>query len=230
MERWQEHNRRLRRRAEQLTALQIRELRFTGPGTDLTVGLSSRAIFKGGSDRTPAGHEFEPNLPTEECFTTPDFRRTEGVVTATRPFYVNGKLIKELIITFKNGAISGFSCSEGAATLEAYLQSDEGARRLGEVALVGIDSPIFESGLTFQEILYDENAACHIAVGSAYKGCLEGGASLSDDECCEVGCNVSSVHTDIMISSEEVDVQALLYSGETIDLLVRGRWVGEFAI
>lgn len=229
MERWQEHNRRLRRRAEQLTALQIRELRFTGPGTDLTVGLSSRAVFKGGSDRTPDGHEFEPNLPTEECFTTPDWRRTEGVVTATRPFYVNGKLIKDLILTFENGAISGFSCSEGAATLEAYLASDEGANRLGEVALVGVDSPIFESGLTFQEILYDENAACHIAVGSAYKVCLQGGASMTDGECAEVGCNVSSVHTDVMISSEEVDVQALLSRGEMIDLLVRGRWVGEFA-
>jgi aminopeptidase len=114
--------------------------------------------------------------------------------------------------------------------LESYLKSDEGANRLGEVALVGIDSPIFESGLTFQEILYDENAACHIAVGSAYKGCLQGGASMSDEECAALGCNTSSVHTDIMISNEEIDVQAVLESGEMIDLLVRGRWVGEFAI
>jgi aminopeptidase len=181
-------------------------------------------------DRTPAGSEFEPNLPTEECFTTPDWRRTDGVVTATRPFYVNGKLIKDLIITFKNGVISGFSCSEGAATLESYLKSDEGANRLGEVALVGVDSPVFQSGLTFQEILYDENAACHIAVGSAYKGCLQGGAQLSDDACAELGCNTSSVHTDIMISNEEVDVQAVLEGGAVVDLLVRGRWVGEFAI
>jgi aminopeptidase len=143
---------------------------------------------------------------------------------------VNGKLIKDLTITFKNGLISGFSCSEGASTLESYLKSDEGANRLGEVALVGIDSPIFESGLTFQEILYDENAACHIAVGSAYKGCLQGGASMSDEECAALGCNTSSVHTDIMISNEEIDVQAVLESGEMIDLLVRGRWVGEFAI
>jgi aminopeptidase len=230
VERWREHNLRLKRRAERLTALRIRELRFTGPGTDLTVGLSPKALFKGGVDRTPAGHEFEPNLPTEECFTTPDWRRTEGMVTATRPFYVNGRLIKDLVITFKNGLISGFSCSEGAATLESYLKSDEGANRLGEVALVGVDSPVFESGLTFQEILYDENAACHIAVGSAYKGCLHGGAEMSDDECAALGCNSSSVHTDIMISNEEVDVQAVLEGGETLDLLVRGRWVGEFSI
>jgi len=228
-ERWREHNVRLKKRAERLTALQIRELRFTGPGTDLTVGLSSKALFKGGADTTSDGHVFEPNLPTEEVFTTPDWRRTEGVVTATRPFYVNGKLIKNLIITVKNGLISGFSCSEGAATLESYLKSDEGANRLGEVALVGVDSPVFESGLTFQEILYDENAACHIAVGSAYKGCLQGGGEMTDDECVAIGCNVSSVHTDIMISNEEIDVQAVLQSGESIDLLVRGRWVGEFA-
>lgn len=230
VERWREHNLRLKRRAERLTSLRIRELRFVGPGTDLTVGLSPKALFKGGTDRTPSGHEFEPNLPTEECFTTPDWRRTEGVVTATRPFYVNGRLVKDLIITFKNGLISGFSCSEGAATLESYLKSDEGANRLGEVALVGIDSPVFESGLTFQEILYDENAACHIAVGSAYKGCIDGGAEMSDDDCAALGCNSSSVHTDIMISNEEIDVQAVLEGGDTLDLLVRGRWVGEFAI
>ncbi len=229
-ERWHEHNLRLKRRSERLTSLQIRELKFTGPGTALTVGLSPKALFKGGVDRTSAGHEFEPNLPTEECFTTPDWRRTEGLVTATRPFYVNGKLIKDLTITFKNGVISGFSCGEGAATLESYLKSDEGANRLGEVALVGVDSPVFESGLVFQEILYDENAACHIAVGSAYKGCLEGGAEMSDDECVALGCNSSSVHSDIMISDEQVDVRAVLEGGEAIDLLVRGRWVGEFAI
>ena len=229
MDRWREHNLRLRARAQHLTALRMKELRFTGPGTDLTVGLSSRAIFKGGSDRTPAGHEFEPNLPTEECFTTPDWRKTEGIVTATRPFYVNGKLIKDLVLTFKNGLISGFSCSEGSAALEGYLESDDGAKRLGEVALVGVDSPVFQSGLTFQEILYDENAACHIAVGSAYKGCLLDGPSLTEEECSDLGCNASSVHTDIMISSADVDVRALLSSGEEIDLLVRGRWVGALA-
>jgi len=230
MARWREHNERLKKRAEYLTSLKIRELRFIGPGTDLTVGLSPLAIFKGGSDKTPRGHEFEPNLPTEECFTTPDWRRTEGIVTATRPFYVNGKLIKDLILTFKNGVISGFSCSEGAATLEAYLQSDEGAKRLGEVALVGVDSPVFGSGIIFQEILYDENAACHIAVGSAYKGCLRDGASMTEKECAEIGCNASSVHTDIMISSENVDVQAELYEGGRVDLLVRGRWGGDLAV
>ena len=227
---WAEHNRILSRRAAMLSQLKIDHLRFTGPGTDLIVGLSPRAIFKGGSDRSATGKEFEPNLPTEECFTTPDCRLTHGTVSATRPFYVNGRLIKGLSLSFEKGHLTGFSCAEGASTLEAYLSSDDGAKRLGEVALVGIDSPVFQSGLVFQEILYDENAACHIALGSAYRGCLEGGETLTDEECVQVGCNSSSVHTDIMISNELVDVRAVLQSGESIELISKGRWSGAFAI
>jgi aminopeptidase len=229
LERWSRHNVALKERAGTLNRLKIRELRFTGPGSDLVVGLSQRSIFKAGADRTPSGHDFSPNLPTEECFTTPDWRRTSGVVSATRPFYVNGNLIKDLRMSFKNGEISEFSCSEGRSTLEAYLTSDSGARRLGEVALVGTDSPVFRSGLVFQEILYDENAACHIALGSAYKGCLEGGGALSDAECAEIGCNVSSVHTDIMISSDEVTVRGVLEGGKTIALIENGEWVGDLS-
>lgn len=230
MARWEAHNDLLQRRASALSSLGIEELHFQGPGTDLRVGLSSKAIFKGGSDSTPTGDLFEPNIPTEECFTTPDWRRTNGTVAATRPFYVNGTLIKGLLITFKNGEISHFSCDEGEAAFKTYTESDEGSKRLGEVALVGTDSPIFMSGLVFQEILYDENAACHIALGSAYRGCLKNGASLSDEECRELGCNISSVHTDIMISSEEVDVDARLLNGERVRLIERGAWVGSFSV
>lgn len=230
MARWSAHNDRLQVRASALSSLAIDELHFRGPGTDLRVGLSSKAIFKGGSDSTPKGDLFEPNIPTEECFTTPDWRRTSGSVRATRPFYVNGTLVSGLVLSFKNGQISTFSCDEGEAVFTAYLESDEGAKRLGEVALVGTDSPIFRSGLVFQEILYDENAACHVALGSAYRGCLKNGAALSEEECRELGCNVSSVHTDIMISSEEVDVEARLANGECLRLIERGAWVGSFAV
>jgi aminopeptidase len=230
LERWAQHNEVLSVRARKLTGLKISELRFVGPGTDLTVGLSSRAVFKGGADRTPQGTSFEPNLPTEECFTTPDWRRTSGTVRATRPFLVNGTLVRELVLQFKDGAISHFECQEGKAALDSYLKSDEGAKRLGEVALVGTDSPVFQSGLVFEEILFDENAACHIAVGSAYKGCLQGGETMSDAECVEIGCNASSVHTDIMISSEEVDVFANRASGESLQLISKGRWSGDFAL
>lgn len=225
LERWAAHNRVLHSRARALTEMGIRHLRFRGPGTDLQVGLSRSAVFKGGGEVGPYGVEFEPNLPTEECFTTPDWRETAGTVKATRPFLINGVLIEGLTMNFVRGEIVDFRAKTGEETFREYIASDPGACRLGEVALVGTDSPVFRSGLVFEEILFDENAACHIAVGSAYKFCLQNGASLSAQELLEVGCNDSSVHTDMMISSEEVDVDAILWSGEVRALLRSGSFV-----
>ena len=225
LELWRVHNQTLQRRAKKLTEMRIKEIHFTGPETDLIVGLSPRAVFKGGGDLSPRGVEFEPNIPTEEVFTTPDWRMTRGKVRATRPFFINGKLICDLRLEFCEGELTTFSAAEGEETFAEYVSSDPGAKRLGEVALVGIDSPVYQSGLVFEEILFDENAACHIAVGSAYKFCLENGALLSDKERQAIGCNESTVHTDMMISSEQVDVTAITYSGETVPLLVRGSWV-----
>ena len=161
---------------------------------------------------SPLEVAFEPNIPTEECFTTPDCRLTTGKATVTRPFLVNGKLIKGLKLEFKDGAIVHFDALEGRETFAEYINSDPGGRCLGEVALVGIDSPIYQSGRVFEEILYDENAACHIAVGFAYRFCLEGGDKMSDEELAAIGCNDSHVHTDMMISSDKVDVFATTYS------------------
>ncbi len=205
--------------------MKIRQLHFTGPGTDLKVGLSEKALFKGGSDSGPSGAHFEPNIPTEEVFTTPDARMTEGTARATRPFYINGRLIEGLEMKFSGGVLVDFSAKEGEETFREYVSSDEGAKRLGEVALVGTDSPIFASGLVFQEILFDENAACHIAVGSAYKTCIEGGEDLSEEALAAIGCNESTVHTDMMISSEEVDVSAITYDGVEKPLIKSGAWL-----
>ncbi|MFQ5653242.1 MAG: aminopeptidase [Planctomycetota bacterium] len=227
LEAWQRHNRTLQERARRLTDMKIRELHFSGPGTDLVVGLSDKAIFKGGGDQGPHGVEFEPNLPTEEVFTTPDSRETRGQARATRPFLINGRMIEGLRVEFEDGRVSGFEAAAGEETFREYIGSDEGASRLGEVALVGVDSPVYRSGLVFEEILYDENAACHIAVGSAYKTCIEGGESMSKEELEAVGCNDSSAHTDMMISSEEVDVAATTHAGERVPLIAKGRWVGE---
>ncbi len=224
LEVWDQHNEKLHKRAKKLTEMKVSELHFTGPGTDLTVGLSEKAIFRGGTHIGPYGVPFEPNIPTEEVFTTPDWRRTTGRVRVTRPFLVNGQLIEDLKMEFSEGRVSGIEASAGKETLAAYLASDEGANRLGEVALVGIDSPVFQSRLVFQEILFDENAACHIAVGSAYKSCLEDGENLNPDQLAEVGCNESSAHTDMMISDEQVDVVARTYSGDQITLLEQGAW------
>lgn len=225
---WQHHNETLHRRARLLNDSRIKTLHFTGPGTDLKVGLSERAKFKGGTDNGPTGKPFEPNIPTEENFTTPDRRRTEGTVRATRPFLVNGVLIKDLSLTFKEGAIESFSATSGADTFREYINSDAGSKFLGEVALVGIDSPVFKSGRVFEEILFDENAACHIAVGSAYKFCLDGGESMTKEELEAIGCNESSVHTDMMISNEQVTVEAEVYGGGRITLLRDGAWQDDF--
>lgn len=225
---WRSHNETLHKRARLLTEARIRTLHFTGPGTDLRVGLSERALFKGGTDNGPTGKPFEPNIPSEENFTTPDRRRTEGVVRATRPFLVNGVLIEGLTLHFKHGAIESFEATSGGETFREYINSDAGAKYLGEVALVGVDSPIFRTGRVFEEILFDENAACHIAVGSAYKFCLQGGDSMSPQELEAVGCNESSVHTDMMISNEEVSVEAELFDGRKVVLLKNGAWQGDF--
>lgn len=225
LERWHRHNSTLHHRAQALTDLKIKELHFSGPGTDLFVGLSQKARFQGGSSAGPRAVDFEANIPTEECFSTPDWRQTRGHVATTRPFLINNQLIDGLQLQFEKGEIVDFSARQGEKTFAEYIASDPGAKRLGEVALVGIDSPIYQSGLIFRETLLDENAACHIAIGFAYRFCLEGGTAMNDDDLDALGCNTSSTHSDMMISSEEVDVTALTYNGERVALIHQGRWV-----
>lgn len=222
---WKEHNLTLQKRAAWLTDLKIKTLHFTGPGTDLIVGLSSKAKFKGGTDDSSRGVPYEPNLPTEECFTTPDWRMTEGRVKTTRPFEIHGKMIKDLEVEFREGKIVSFKASQGEETFKEYIATDEGACRLGEVALVGIDSPIYQLGFNFDEILFDENAACHIAIGSSYTFCIDGGSDMQREELDAIGANDSHVHTDMMISSEQVNVEATTYSGEKVLLIKNGMWV-----
>ncbi len=226
LEAWDRHQLVLHTRAKKLNDCKIRELHFVGPGTDLKVGLSEKARFAAGNAKSVNGVLFEANIPTEECFTTPDYRVTEGKVQVTRAVQVNGKLIKGLTLEFQKGEIVNFSASEGYDHFAAYIANDPGAKRLGEVALVGIDSPIYQSGRLFEEILFDENAACHIAVGFAYSFCIEGGSEMTPEELDGVGCNQSHVHTDFMISSDKVSVFATGYDGKKFDLIKNG----EFAI
>ncbi|MCE5294545.1 MAG: aminopeptidase [Chlamydiales bacterium] len=225
IEAWEKHQIVLHTRAQKLNDFKIKELHFVGPGTDLKVYLSEKARFAAGNAKSANGILFEANIPTEECFTTPDYRLTEGKVSVTRPVQVNGKLIKGLSIEFHKGEITNFTAQEGKEHFAAYIANDPGAKRLGEVALVGTDSPIYQSGRLFEEILYDENAACHIAVGFAYSFCLEGGTAMTPEELQELGCNSSHVHTDFMISSEKVDVFATGYDGKKFDLIKNGEFV-----
>ena len=219
------HDNELRERAQSLTGLEIEHLHFVGPETDLTIGLSELAVFQGGRSKSARGVLFEPNLPTEECFTTPDWRNCHGNVQATRPFYVNGELVKDLKLTLQDGEITNFSASEGEDVFGEYISSDSGAKRIGEVALVSIDSPIFQSGKVYEEILLDENAACHIAVGSGYRFCVDLPEDSPEEKWSSVGCNASSVHTDIMISDENSTVRAKLRSGESVPLIGDGKWI-----
>jgi aminopeptidase len=222
IEAWNKHQDVLHTRAQKLNDLKIEKLHFVGPGTDLMVHLSPKARFTAGSGKSADGVLFEANIPTEECFTTPDYRRTTGKVTVTRPVQVNGKLIKGLVLEFKDGEIVNFTADDGYDQFAAYISNDPGAKRLGEVALVGTDSPIYQSGRLFEEILFDENAACHIAVGFAYTHCIDGGASMTKEQLQDVGCNESHVHTDFMISSDKVTVTAISFDGKQIELIKNG--------
>jgi aminopeptidase len=221
---WQAHLANLNRRMQTLQTMNLEALHFVGPGTDLRVGLSPRSKWLGGCLRGPHGADFIPNFPTEEVFTTPDWRQTQGTVTTTRPFLLHGKRVEGLQMVFEDGVIQKFNATQGSDIFQAHIDTDEGARRLGEVALVGTDSPIYKTGLLFQEILYDENAACHIATGNAYKNAVVGGESLSTEELDHLGCNESITHSDMMISSEEVNVIGVS-KGDEIPLLTEGSWV-----
>lgn len=221
---WVEHGDALAARADKLNSLRLNALRFTGPGTDLTIGLMEGSIWHGGPGRTTSGRRFSPNIPTEEVFTSPDYRRTQGRVAFTCPVFVPtvGKIIEKGWLVFENGKVVEYGASAGKDVLDVYLGMDAGASFLGEVALVDSSSPIFASKRTFYNILFDENAACHIALGSAYPGCLKGGTTMNEDELNSAGANISAVHTDFMIGSPQVQVTGLSGDGRSIPLIDKG--------
>jgi aminopeptidase len=221
---WREQSQRLKRRAAALDELEIEWLHFEAPGTDLWVGVPRRAIWVGGPAKTPGGLEFLPNMPTEEVFTTPDYRKTTGRVAVTRPVTVMNKVVEGAWFEFEDGRVVRYGGRSNEEVLGRYLDMDAGAAYAGEIALVDAASPIFESGHTFYNILFDENAACHIALGGAYPGCIEGGDELSDEELPSIGANVSFVHTDFMIGSEQVQVTARTYDGRDVAILRDGRF------
>ncbi len=221
---WQKRIATLAQRRAFLDGLKVERLRFTGPGTDLTVGLMPRSRWRGGDEQAANGRRFAPNLPTEEVFTTPDWRRTEGHVACTRPVEVLGSGVEGASFVFREGRVVEFGAAKNRDVLAQYLQQDGQSNALGEVALVDASSRIFQSGLVFHNILFDENAACHIALGSGYPDAVEGGRELNADDRLALGCNVSRVHTDFMIGGPEVSVDAETSKG-TVRLIDRGTFV-----
>lgn len=222
---WLAHDAELKRRAGFLNAARFDRFHLTGPGTDLYVGMAPDRVFAGGRGIARDGRAFFPNIPTEEVFSTPDFRRTEGRARCTRPVQVNGSNVEGAWFEFGAGRVTAFGAERNEGALTEYLSTDENARFLGEIALVGTDSPIYRSGRVFHSILFDENAAIHIALGNGYTECVEGMRNADNARLLAGGCNVSLVHVDFMIGSDEVSVEGLDASGSATPIISGGRFV-----
>ena len=214
---WVDHGDRLAARAEKLNTLRLDEVHFKGPGTDLRIGLMAVSLWQGGPSVTKSGVRFSPNIPTEEVFTSPDYRTANGRVAFTCPVFVPtvGKTVSGGWLEFRDGKVVAYGASEGKDVLDVYFTMDEGARFLGEVALVDTSSPIF---------LSDENASCHIALGSAYPGCMRGGSLMNEHQLKAAGANTSSVHTDFMIGSPEVEVSGKTHDGRIVPIITGGKF------
>jgi aminopeptidase len=221
---WKTHNAELKRRSTWLNGQKFASLHFSGPGTDLTVGLADDHEWHGGATVAKNGVLCNPNIPTEEVFTTPHARRVEGFVSSTKPLSHQGTLIDNIQVRFEGGRIVEAKASKGEAVLKKVLETDEGASRLGEVALVPHSSPISASGLLFYNTLFDENAACHIALGQCYSKCFVDGASLSQEEIAAKGGNSSLIHIDWMIGSGQVDIDGIKPDGSRVPVMRKGEW------
>jgi aminopeptidase len=220
---WLAHVERLEARAAALNELRLDAVRLHGGGTDLKVGLLTQSHWRSGRHRI-ADRAFVANMPTEEVFVTPDRGRTEGIVRSTKPLPLNGLVVEGLEVRFRDGAIVEVDADRGAEVVREQVATDEGAARLGELALVDRESLVAKTGLTFFNTLFDENAACHIAYGHSAGALTDDALALSPDEQLAAGINQSNVHTDFMIGGAEVDVDGILEDGTVVPLLRQNVW------
>ena len=221
---WAAHNGRLRERQTWLTGKNFKALKYTGPGTDLTLGLADGHAWKGGASPARNGITCNPNIPTEEVFTTPHRLHVDGVVRSTKPLSHNGTLITDIAVKFEGGRIVEAHAGKGEDVLLKAMDTDEGGRRLGEVALVPHSSPISQSGILFYNTLFDENAASHIALGQCYSKCFLDGDTITPEEVARRGGNTSNIHIDWMIGSAEIDVDGIGQDGAVTPVMRKGEW------
>ena len=224
IENWKVHNKNLRVRTDWLNAMNFAALHFYGEGTDLKVGLAEGHEWMGGASKARNGVICNPNIPSEEVFTTPHASKVDGYVKSTKPLSHQGTLIEDITVVFKNGKIIEAKASKGEEVFLKLIDTDEGARRLGEVALVPHSSPISQSDLLFYNTLFDENAACHIALGQCYSKCFKNGDTLSKDDIHKNGGNSSMIHVDWMIGSDTINIDGLDQDGGITPVFRAGEW------
>jgi aminopeptidase len=222
---WKQHDAELHKRAARLNEKRYAALHYRGPGTDFRLGLSDGHLWLGGGTTAGNGNYCIPNMPTEEVFTTPHKDRADGTVTATKPLSHQGTMIEGIRVRFEKGRIVEAHASRGQAVLQKLIDTDDGARRLGEVALVPHSSPIASSGMLFFNTLFDENAASHIALGQSYSSCLRDGDKLTPEELAGRGANDSLIHVDWMIGSGKLDIDGETATGTIEPLMRQGEWV-----
>ncbi len=221
---WSAHEKRLQEKAAMMNREQFKALHYQAPGTDLTIGLPVNHVWDSARSINEKGFEFMANMPTEEIFTAPDYRVADGVVSSTKPLAYGGQVITGIKLTFKDGAIVDVQAEQGEAVLKALVEMDEGSKHLGEVALVPDPSPISQSGITFFNTLYDENASNHLAIGSAYAFNLAGGVDMNEEELIEHGLNRSKNHVDFMIGSDQMNIDGIRQDGSRTAIFRNGDW------
>jgi len=225
---WKSHDQNLHKIIDYLNRKKYQKLHYRAPGTDLFVGLPDSHLWVGGSSPNEKGVDFMANMPTEEVFSAPDRNSVDGYVTSTKPLSLNGNLIENFTLTFKNGKIVDVKAEKGEDLLRSLIETDEGSQYLGEVALVPDSSPISQSNLLFYNTLFDENASCHFAIGSGYATCIEGGQNLTQEELRQRGVNTSIVHVDFMVGSSEMDIDGITEDGTSEPIFRKGNWAIPF--
>ncbi len=222
---WQKHNADLKARCDYLNSLGIVNLHYTADnGTDLTVGMIPQARFCGGGETSLQGIYFNPNIPTEECFISPMRGKAEGIVYSTKPLSYQGQLIENFSFRFENGKVVEAKAEKGEELLNTLISMDEGAAYLGECALVPQESPIAQSGLLFYNTLFDENAACHLAIGMGFMDTIQDYQNKTLEQCRELGINDSMIHEDFMIGCDTMDIDALTGDGKVVPIFRGGNW------